>query len=67
MSAYLWNNNIIYLDNVTIKITCLENFKHSVKKLPSLDFMHCIFFSTIGSFYPFLAFIVLILNYVKLK
>ena len=53
MSAYLWNNNIIYLDNVTIKITCLENFKHSVKKLPSLDFMHCIFFSTIGSFYPF--------------
>lgn len=41
---------IIYLDNVTRKITCLENFKHSVKKLPSLDFMHCNFFSTIGSF-----------------
>lgn len=31
MSAYLWNNS----DNDMGKSTCLENFKYSVKKLPS--------------------------------
>ena len=31
MSAYLWNNS----DDDMGKITCLENFKHAVKKLPS--------------------------------